>query len=242
MRARNAITLASLEDADACVAPTIWQRYTFPEFLHPKIQVIHEGIVVPPAAEGVNLPLQAARDDQTVTFAARHLEPRLLHRNRQVRVQILGSEEGGYGAPPADGGTWKAAMIEELAGSFDFSRVEFLGAVDRPRYLEALSRSTVHAYLTYPFVLSWSALEAMALECAMVVSDTAPTREFFSDAGQAHTVSFFDHEALAECIIELIGDPERRFEMGQRARQIILDRKLTRKDGQNGWLKLVGSL
>ncbi|MCJ2074451.1 glycosyltransferase [Methylobacterium sp. E-016] len=254
MRARNAITLASLEDAEVCVAPTLWQRFTFPELVRPKIQIIHEGIVVPPPLDQRGLVPAPGRDPHTVTYIARHLEPHrgfhifmrtlpaLLARNPQAEILVVGAEQGGYGAPPEDGRTWKAVMLDELDGTFDAARVQFLGTLDRQGYLDVLNRSTVHTYLTYPFVLSWSALEAMGAGCAMVVSDTAPTREVLIHGDEVMPVNFFDTEALAEAVSRLLSDSTKRSQMGKRAQQAILDRNLTREHGRNGWRDLILSL
>lgn len=252
MRARNAITLASLEDAEVGVAPTIWQRYTFPAFLHSRIRIIHEGIVLPePVGSGRPAP---AREDNVVTFAARHLEPhrgfhtfmravpRILRQNPAADIRIIGSDQGGYGAPPGEGRTWKEVLLAEVGDALDPRRVHFLGLLDRPRYVEMLRRSSVHTYLTYPFVLSWSALEAMALSCPMAISDTAPTRELIRTGNEAEIVDFFDSEALAKAICGLLANASRREELALRGRQIIEERRLTRADGREAWLRLIFAL
>ncbi|MCF4130235.1 glycosyltransferase [Methylobacterium sp. SyP6R] len=252
MRARNAVTLASLEDAEVGVAPTIWQRYTFPAFLHSRIRIVHEGIL-PPEPPGFGRPVPR-REDNVVTFAARHLEPhrgfhtfmravpRILQQNPAADIRIIGSDQGGYGAPPGDGRTWKEFLLGEVGGELDPRRVHFLGLLDRPRYVEMLRRTSVHTYLTYPFVLSWSALEAMALGCPMVMSDTTPTRELIRTGDEAEIVDFFDPAALAETVCRLLVDGRRRDELAARGPQIVVERRLSREDGQEAWRQLILSL
>ncbi|MGE7417333.1 glycosyltransferase [Methylobacterium tarhaniae] len=252
MRARNAITLASLEDAEVGVAPTIWQRYTFPAFLHSRIRIIHEGIVLPdPHGPGRPIP---AREDNVVTFAARHLEPhrgfhtfmravpRILRQNPVADIRIIGSDQGGYGATPGGGRTWKDVLLAEVGSELDTRRVHFLGLLDRPRYVEMLRRTSVHTYLTYPFVLSWSALEAMALGCPVVMSDTTPTRELIRTGNEAEIVDFFDACTLADAICQLLGNTHRRQQLSLRGPEVIAERRLARAEGREAWKQLILSL
>lgn len=252
MRARNAITLASLEDADVCVAPTPWQKSTFPAMLHSKIEVLHEGVEIP-SADAAAREQETSSDSLTVTYAARHLEPHrgfhtfmrslpfLQKANAAVQIRVVGAEKGGYGAPPSDGRTWKEMLLEEVGGSIDLSRVHFLGTLDRRRYLEVVRGSAVHVYFTYPFVLSWSALEMMALERAMVVSDTAPVRDYFSE--ECSEISgFFDPKPLAGKIGQLLKQVRIREDLGKRSREIFFEYHLTREHGRQGWDQLVRCL
>ncbi|GEP02296.1 glycosyltransferase [Methylobacterium oxalidis] len=251
MRARNAITLASLEDADVCVAPTPWQKSTFPAMLHAKIEVFHEGVEVPPAENrGTD---RAASGGPSVSFVARHLEPhrgfhtfmralpRLLRADPSIQVSVIGSDRGGYGAPPSDGRTWKSVLLEELDSSIDEARVRFLGSIDRRRYLDVLRHSDVHVYLTYPFVLSWSALETMGAGKAMVVSDTAPVRDYFADECAA-VVDFFDPRALATRVSSLLRNSKTRASLGRRAGEAFHDHQLARHHGRAAWERLLMSV
>jgi len=130
-----------------------------------------------------------------------------------------------YGVRPTlkdNGGTkWKdifAAEVRPHISDADWSRVRFLGHVDYRHFIPLLQLSTVHVYLTYPFVLSWSLLEAMSAGCAIVASDTAPVREVITHDQTGCLVDFFDPAALAHGIAALLDDPARRRRLGQAAR------------------------
>jgi glycosyltransferase involved in cell wall biosynthesis len=109
-------------------------------------------------------------------------------------------------------------------GAEDARRVHFVGRLKRDAFTRVLQLSTVHIYLTYPFVLSWSLLEAMSIGCAIVGSDTAPVREVIDDGQQGLLVSFFDTRALVDSIDRLLSDAELRERLGVQARQRICER------------------
>jgi len=96
--------------------------------------------------------------------------------------------------------------------------VHFLGNLPYTGFVALLQASTVHVYLTYPFVLSWSLLEAMSLGCAIVASDTAPVREAVQHNESGRLVNFFDQGALVEQVCALLEDPLERTRLGQQAR------------------------
>ena len=71
-----------------------------------------------------------------------------------------------------------------------------------------LALSDLHFYLTTPFVLSWSCLNAMACGATMLCSDTAPVREVISDGENGLLCDFFDDAAFADRALEVLADPE----------------------------------
>jgi len=237
---KNASTLLALTDCDFGVSPTNWQRSTFPKESQSKITVIHEGVdvdAVKPAPDAVlRLPSgrELRRSDEVVTFVARNLEPlrgyhcfmralpRIMAARPQAQIVVIGGDAASYGAPPPRGTTWKSVFLDEVAEQIDPKRIHFAGRLPYLDYLSALQISSVHVYLTYPFVLSWSLLEALSAGCLVIGSDTAPVREVLNSKNGL-LVPFFDIEQLAEQVIEVLAFPRRFESVRAQARQTILD-------------------
>ena len=189
---KNAATLFGLADCDLGISPSAWQRSTFPKEYQQKISVVHEGVdvdtVKPNADAGLRLPngRQFRRTDEVVTFVARNLEPvrgyhifmralpHIMAERPRAQIMVIGGDGVSYGALPPRGTTWKTAFFEEIANKVDRSRIHFAGRLSYADYLSALQISSAHVYLTYPFVLSWSVLEAMSAGCIVIGSNTAP--------------------------------------------------------------------
>src|SRR5262249_48535318 len=125
--------------------------------------------------------------DPVVTYVARNLEPyrgfhvfmralqRIQRRHLRCHALIVGGDDVSYGRKPSDAAHWRERMLREV--KLDAARTHFLGRVPYEHYLRVLQVSAAHVYLTYPFVLSWSMLEAMACGALLIGSDTAPVRE-----------------------------------------------------------------
>lgn len=235
IRLKNVNSLMYFDIADAGVSPTEWQRSTYPEPFRSKIQVIHDGIdterVRPDPSAWLQLgKLRLTRDDEIITFVNRNLEPyrgyhqfmralpEILARRPNARVLIVGGDGVSYGAKAPEGSTWKQVYLNEVKDRIDLSRVHFLGNLEYKHFLVLLQISRVHVYLTYPFVLSWSLLEAMSSGCAIVASDTAPLREAIHDGETGLLVDFFEPKALAERIETLLADAALRARLGHNAR------------------------
>jgi glycosyltransferase involved in cell wall biosynthesis len=178
----------------------------------------------------IGSPLRLTRDDEIVTFVNRNMEPyrgyhtfmralpAILARRPKARILIVGGDDVRYGAKPPPGQTWKQIFLDEVKDRLDMSRVHFLGHIDYKHFIPLLQVSTVHVYLTYPFVLSWSLLEAMSTGCAIVASDTRPLQEAIRHDETGRLVDFFDPLGLAESVCELLADPAARSRLGAAAR------------------------
>lgn len=248
LRLKNLNHLMHFEVADAGISPTHWQASTFPKTFRKKITVVHDGIdtlaVAPNAdvrlilkkANGQNLTI--TRQDEVITFVNRNLEPyrgyhifmralpELLKRRPHARVLIVGADKVSYGAKPTkthNGGTnWKDIFRSEVRPQIsdaDWQRVSFLGHVPYKYFIQLLQLSTVHVYLTYPFVLSWSLLEAMSAGCAIVASNTQPLHEAVKHNDTGRLVDFFDAIALTQEVCDLLDNPAERARLGANARQ-----------------------
>lgn len=234
--------------ADAALSPTHWQASTYPAEYQRLITVVHDGIdtdaLCPDPGVCFRHPLpdgerQWTRDDEVITFVARELEPyrgfhifmralpELLRRRPQAQVLVVGGDGVSYGARPADGRSWKTVFSEEVRpqiGDADWARVHFLGKLPHDRFVDMLRVSRLHLYLSYPFVLSWSLLEAMSVGACVLGSDTAPVREAVSEGETGRLIDFFDTQALVERACELLADPEQRARLGANARAQVLAR------------------
>ena len=228
VRLKNLNNLLHFEVADAGISPTHWQASTFPQPFRSKIKVVHDGIdtavVAPNPAVRLTLNgnLTLTRQDEVITFVNRNLEPyrgyhvfmralpELLKRRPRARVLLVGGDEVSYGAPPDKGKKWKDIFAGEARSQIseaDWARVHFLGRVAYQHFIALLQLSTVHVYLTYPFVLSWSLLEAMSVGCAIVASDTEPLHEAIRHDETGRLIDFFDAAALTAEVCALLDDP-----------------------------------
>ena len=153
--------------------------------------------------------------------------PELLRVRPQAHVLVVGDEDNGYGAEAPPGKTWRQVFTQEVRASIpdrDWSRVHFLGRLDRDRFTRLLQVSRVHVYLSYPFVLSWSLLEAMSVGAAIVASNVAPVREVIEHGEHGRLVDFFDQDHLIRGVVGLLDDPEERARLGANARRRARER------------------
>lgn len=239
IRAKNAVNHLTLDLAGHGVTPTEWQRSTYPDWAHGRIDLLWEGVnldICAPDEKARHAALKIGdmgirRADKLVTFVSRDLEPYrgvhpmmralpdLMKARKDLKVVMVGGDNVSYGTGRADGKSWREFFLEEVRDRIDPARVVFPGRVGYDVYLSLLKRSDAHVYLSYPFVASWSLREAMAMGCAIVGGDTDPVKEFVTHGENGLVTSFFDPPALARTVLGAIEDKtlNQRLRTGARA-------------------------
>ena len=225
VRTWNALHTLNLENCDAGITPTHWQHSRHPAAYRDKIAVIHEGIdtelLGPDSNAQLTLKsgLTLKAGDPVITYVARNLEPyRGFHsfiraleivqkKHKHCHAVLVGGDDVSYGKRPTDAPNWREKMLREV--KLDPQRTHFLGKVPYDTYRKVLQVSAAHVYLTYPFVLSWSMLEAMASGCLVIGSRTPPVEEVIHDGRNGVLVNFFEPKGIAERVVEALQQPAR---------------------------------
>lgn len=255
--AKNATQVLAFAYADRIVCPTPFQASSFPAALQPIIRILHEGVDVSHAERRpgatFNLPDGRVLDGSkpVITFVNRTFEPlrgfhifmralpEVLVRCPDAEVLMIGNTAvSGYGGASPNGKDWVSWIMDELGDRIDRTRVHFTGKVPHSALIDAYSISWAHVYYTYPFVLSWSLVEAMAAECRIVASDTGPVRDAITDGVEGILLPFFDVAALSETLIRAVREPAMFDGMGQAARKRALE-GFDQAHGTAGWLALI---
>lgn len=240
IRSNNCRNLIDLYSCDGGISPTQWQKDQFPKEFHDKIEVIHDGIETEFFKPDSNAKfiikdknLELSANDEVITYATRGMEPlrgfpqfmeavaKLQKKRPNAHFVIAGSNFVHYGVG-AEKGTYKEIMLNKLR--LDMTKIHFVDVLPYPEYLKLLQISSAHVYLTYPYVLSWSILEAMACECCIIASDTQPVTEVIKDNYNGLLVDFYDINGLAQKIEYALNNKEKIQEIRKNARQTILDK------------------
>lgn len=255
VRTWNALHALNMTHCDVGVSPTHWQRSQHPADFRNKIVVAHEGVDIdglapdPDASFTTRSGATLRAGDPVITYVARNLEPyRGFHRfmraletiqkrHAACHSVIVGGDGVSYGRRPGDAANWREKMLKEVR--LDPARTHFTGKLPVAAYRKVLQVSAAHVYLTYPFVLSWSMLEAMASGCFVVGSRTAPVEEVLRDGQNGVLVDFFDQAGLVERVLEALDDPERIERQRKQARADV-HRAYTVQQGIAAYSQLVG--
>ncbi|HEB97133.1 MAG TPA: glycosyltransferase [Sedimenticola thiotaurini] len=238
IESRNMLHLLNLQVADHGISPTRWQWSQHPREYRPRITVLHDGVDVgrahprPDLRSGLVEGLELRAGEEIVTYVARNLEPyrgfptfikaaeQILRRRPGTRILVVGGDGTSYGRKRSDGKSYREYYLEKL--DLDLERIHFLGQVPYDTYLQVLQLSAAHIYLTVPFVLSWSMLEAMAAGCLIVGSRTPPVEEVIRDGRNGLLVDFFSPQEVADRVDEALDNPERMEPIRRAARQTVV--------------------
>lgn len=250
----NLPAAAAIAQADAAVTATQLQRNSFPPLLRSAITVIHEGVncqaLAPSAKANLLLPdgQLLDRSDPVISFASRHLEPLrglrpflealppVLEQHRRVQVLIAGSHDGGYG-PPSHGSSHLRDLLSTIPALLDHSRVHWLGRVPHGQLVKLFQISRAHVYLSYPYALSWSVLEAMACGAPIISNSDGPAAEVIRHRRQGLLVPFNKPQRLAKAMLELLAKPELGQTLG-RAGRTRVQRRYSLEQGLAGYERL----
>jgi glycosyltransferase involved in cell wall biosynthesis len=253
VRMKNITNLLSLEQADWGISPTVWQHSLQPRDFQPKISVLHDGIDIAQcmpnahatftvqghggddARKGILSPsITFKPGDEVVTYIARNLEPYrgfhifmkaaeiLLTQRPNLHIVCVGADAVSYGKKAQGAANYRELLMKEV--SLPMDRIHFIPHLAYDQLLALFQISAAHLYLTYPFVLSWSMLEAMACGVALVASDTKPVREVVAHGKNGLLADFHSPEDVAAKLTQLLDDPTRNAAMRHAARQTILER------------------
>jgi glycosyltransferase involved in cell wall biosynthesis len=240
LRVKNTVHLHALSIADTIYAPTAWQRARLPQEYRSRTQVMFDGIdtnvTAPDPSAFIELQragVRLAHGDEVITFVNRNLEPyrgfhtfmralpAILEQRPHAHCLIVGRDSVSYGSPPAGGGTWRETMLREVGARLPMERVHFLGGIPYADYLRVLQVSACHVYLTYPFVLSWSCMEALSVACTVVGSRTGPVEEVVTHDVTGRLVDFFDVQALADEVVGVLKQPDAFRALGAAGRRLM---------------------
>lgn len=235
--ARNGIIAEEFGGADAAYAPTKFQRSQFPNRWQDGMHVAHEGVdtsvfAPDPTATFAHGNHVFTSEDEVITYAARGMEhtrgfaafmravAKVQKERANVHVLIAGADRKCYDP----GGRGKAGLKSwaEKKVDYDPARTHFVGLVKEPEFIKMLQVSSLHAYLSIPFVLSWSCLNAMSVGIPVLASDNAPVQEVITDGQNGRLVDPKNIDSIVEHMVALLDDPAEATQMGRAGRETIL--------------------
>jgi len=239
--ARNAMILLDLANCRAGYSPTEFQRGLFPAELRSKIDVIFDGIETDVYRRRQGIPRRIGDrviPDSTriVTYVSRGFESmrgfdifmqaakRIYESYPDVLFVVVGADRICYGGDEKriKHKTFREHVLAQ--DDYDLSKFHFTGVVPVPTLVDIFSLSDLHIYLTVPFVLSWSLMNALACGCTVLASNTAPVREMIVDGENGLLEDFFDVDGLANRAVEVLRDPAAYRHLGERGAEMIEQR------------------
>jgi len=239
--ARNAVLLMDLEDCDAGYSPTRWQRGLFPRLFQDKVRTIFDGIDTSVWRPQPGLPRtigdRSVRDDvRIVSYVSRGMESirgfdifmqaakRICQRRGDVLFVVVGEDRVCYGGDLDFTGGQSFKQWVLARDDYELSRFVFTGLMPTPELVKLFSITDLHIYLTVPFVLSWSLMDALACGATVLASNTAPVREMIDHGRNGLLTDFFDADALADAACRVLDAPRDFKHLGQAGVELIGER------------------
>lgn len=235
---RNLSFLTDAQTADAILVPTQFQAQDIPDWCALPQKVLHDGfdqdMFLPDRAKRVPIADAKIPDDAMVlTYATRGMEPyrgfpqfmaaleKVQQRLPNLHTVVAGTDTIHYGTQLPEGDSWKTRALAKH--QYDLDRLHFVGRLPYDSYRDLLQRSNCHVYLTSPFVLSWSFIDAMAVGCPLVTNDAPPVLEAMQGQDCASVVDFQDVDQIADRIVWSLENQAQAYAKGDRAHAVALE-------------------
>ena len=149
---------------------------------------------------------------------------RLCDRRNDVVFVVVGEDRICYGGDDKITGKKSFKNWVLSRDDYDLSRFTFPGRITPAALARLFSISDLHVYLTVPFVLSWSLMNALACGTTVLASDTEPVREMIEHESNGLLFDFFDDDGLVAIADRVLDAPEKHRHLGQAGLQMIRDR------------------
>jgi glycosyltransferase involved in cell wall biosynthesis len=248
-RCRNAMILLDLQNCDAAYTPTKFQKSRFPDEYLPKLQTIFDGVdrgvyhgyneeLRPaPGARGTRTLAgrEVGPDTRVVTYVSRGFESmrgfdvfmkaakKIYQQYPDVLFFIVGTDRIAYGGDESYIAPYKSFKDWTLAqDEYDLGKFVFAGRMNPSDLGKLLASSDLHMYLTVPFVLSWSMMDALSCGAVVLGSATAPVKEMIRDGENGLLADFFDTDEMAEKAVRVLRDPAAFRPLGRAAEEMVV--------------------
>ncbi len=256
LRMKNTPILHDLAAMDWGQCPTQFQHSKLPGIFQDRVSVLHDGVDTSYFVPNLNASVKIGdktftAEDEVITYVARGMEEyrgfpqfmetvsRLQKSRPNLHVVVLGNDRVAYGAERDDGRTFKQWAFETF--EFDHDRLHMPGLQPLGTFRALMQITSLHVYLTAPFVLSWSLMEAMSTGALILGSGTDPVKEMIEDESNGLLVDFFDIDAQVAKINHILDNKADYQPLKVQARRTILD-KFSVKDLLPKYWKLIQSV
>ncbi len=248
---RNAMILLDLQNCDGAYTPTEFQKSRFPGEYLAKLDVIFDGVdrgfyhshddtlrpAISKRASRTIGGVDVSPETRIVTYVSRGFESmrgfdifmrsaKLIHeRYPNVIFYVVGTDRIAYGGDENYIPGYKSFKEWTLSrDKYDMSKFVFTGRLTPAELGRLLASSDLHIYLTVPFVLSWSMMDALSCGATVLASRTPPIEEMIREGENGLLADFFQPEDFANKAIEVLKDPAAFRHLGKAGEQMIVEK------------------